>query len=203
MRVADCIHGGFRLIHCGQGVSLHTLAALSASLRISVLGYFHGQASVTYKLRVLGIVVFQRTVVVVGLYQKQTFQVSAGSLRYELLEQGADSALYHNAYILPSGANLDASLAVLSHVNIHNPGTVFYSAVYLCLAATADFDIYWLTVGPACNILTGCTQGHFPRLTIQVNGCGNGVVEVGTWGEQCDDGNINNGDGCDCECQNE
>ena len=30
--------------------------------------------------------------------------------------------------------------------------------------------------------------------------CGNGVVEAG---EQCDDGNRSNGDGCDAECQTE
>jgi cysteine-rich repeat protein len=32
--------------------------------------------------------------------------------------------------------------------------------------------------------------------------CGNGKADLG-YGEQCDDGNTNNGDGCDSSCQRE
>ncbi len=43
-------------------------------------------------------------------------------------------------------------------------------------------------------------DGYVARATVTPAECGNGEVEIG---EQCDDGNLDNGDGCDAICSNE
>jgi cysteine-rich repeat protein len=48
---------------------------------------------------------------------------------------------------------------------------------------------------------TNCSGGEIRGQVLRAPSCGDGIVDGP--GEQCDDGNLDNGDGCDATCQNE
>jgi cysteine-rich repeat protein len=59
------------------------------------------------------------------------------------------------------------------------------------------------TISAACNTVTGTftvKKSHRVQFSARLSACGDGVLDPGT-GEQCDDGNTVDSDGCDSDCK--
>ncbi|MCA9607810.1 MAG: DUF4215 domain-containing protein [Myxococcales bacterium] len=88
------------------------------------------------------------------------------------------------------GAALDLGIA-FSRAKIHNPEALGWLPAYL---TNAGFT--WVFFEDAAHVHASISS---PSLAVCV-GCGNGLLDPG---EECDDGNLASGDGCDSNCRTE
>src|SRR6185295_8514255 len=67
------------------------------------------------------------------------------------------------------------------------------------VAKTADRNLPVVTYAATVEFLGNCGATPFYVLEAKVNppGCGDGILQAG---EQCDDGNLKDGDGCSATC---
>ncbi len=71
------------------------------------------------------------------------------------------------------------------------------------ISSGVAFKIGEIFYDPFNNIKIRVKNLTDQSLEIQIFGCGDGILEIGAGGEQCDDGNNINADGCDSLCRTE